>query len=125
MLFSDEEIAGLEEAQEVAMMDTGYRLIQTEAVNDYGEVEETWSRYGDIMDCGIEMRPGSETHREYLSVVEYDATLRFPTDVFIGIKDHFELVTFRGKNVSMEFEVVQPLQRGISANRVRLRVYEV
>jgi hypothetical protein len=115
----------MQETQEISMMDKGYRLLQSSSKGDHGEPKEAWERDGDEIDCGIEMKSGVERKGTDLTIIEYDATIRIPVGFEINEKDKFEVTEFRGEAYSQIFEIITPVQKGISCNRVRVRRSEI
>lgn len=119
------EPTGLKATQESAMLDVGYRLIQTQTVNQYGEVIQEWVRAENSTICGLEMNRGSERKGSQFTEVEHDAILRLPQGFEIDEKDRFEITIFRFEPFSKIYEIASPAQHGISATRVYLREMEM
>lgn len=121
MDFSAEELADFRTSQDGHMMDTCTVNVRTASYNSMGEPVETFTPGGAI-DCGLDMRPGSERHGENMTQVTYDATMRLPIGTVINPLDRVTVSKRFGEAItSITFRVESPVQRGPSGVRVLLR----
>jgi hypothetical protein len=121
MDFSAAELADFRTAQDGHMMDTCKIGVRSVTYNTTGEPIETFT-LGNAMDCGLDMRPGSERHGENMTQVTYDATARLPIGTVINVLDRLTVTHRFGESVTnITFRVESPVQRGPSGVRVILR----
>ena len=111
-------------SQEAHMMDGGYLYAYSRDINSFGEPIETWAE-GEYTICGLDFSQGTENPSDDLTREIYDATLRIPYNFDIDEKDKFKVTAYRGEAVELLFEVVTPLWKGMSGNRVGLRKAEI
>lgn len=128
MDFSAAELSGFRTAQDGHMMDTGNLQPVSTSKDTFGQLVETWPTNSADIDCGLEMRPGSERHTADgdFVVVTYDATVRLPIATTYGMRDRFRVTKRFGETLStaLVFEFVGPAQRGPSGIRARLKRIE-
>src|SRR5574343_530641 len=121
MDFSASELADMRTAQDAHMMDTCLIGVRSVSYNSFGEPIETFTN-GSALDCGLDMRPGSERHGENMTQVTYDATLRLPIATVINVLDRVTITHRFGEAVTnIIYRVESPVQRGPSGVRVLLR----
>lgn len=125
-MFSVNELADMRIAQDAHMMDEGYRMVYSRTLNDFGEPVETWTAETSPLKCGIEMKSGSETDKQTMTIVDYDAVLRLQIGTVIEPKDHFKLTKQFGEDIAdIEYGIVSPIQRGPSGIRILLNRIEL
>ena len=107
------------------MMDTCKIQSVTQTADTMNQLVESWTA-GDAVECGLDMRPGSERHGEDKTVVNYDATLRLPIDETPDVKDRIEVTHRFGEALaaSLIYNIVGPIQRGPSGIRLLLKKIE-
>jgi head-tail adaptor len=120
--FTAADLTSMREAQTGHMMDTCYIQALTQTFNTYGEEINSWADSGSAIDCGLDMRSGSETRGTNKTVVQYDATLRIaitelPTELkrIRVTKRHGETLT-----TPLIYDIISPIQRGPSGFRILL-----
>ena len=125
--FSAEELAGMREAQTGHMLDSCYLQAVTQTFNTFGEEVNSWADSGSEIDCGLDMRPGSEVRATNKTVVQYDAVLRIaitelPTELKrVRVTKRFgETLT-----TALIYDIVSPIQRGPSGFRILLNKVSV
>jgi hypothetical protein len=90
-----------------------------------GEAVEVWTD-GNAIPCGLDMRPGSETHGAEMITVTWDATLRLSISTIVDPKDRIKVTRRFGEAITpLVFRIEGPVQRGPSGIRLRLRRVEV
>ena len=124
MLFTTDEIDSLRDSAEAHMLDVGRRKILSTSISSIGEEVRSYANGSETI-CGVEMEAGEEKRGVKMTTVVWDAQLRLPVSFVINEKDRFEVTSFRGEVVTILFEVVSPIQKGISANRVKLQRVEI
>lgn len=123
MTISADEISAMREIHEEVMMDEGMRKIVSSTIDDSGDEILTFTDGAETV-CGVRMDAGEERHMPENTLVTWDAVLRLPVDFDIDEKDRFLITSFRGEEVELLFDVSSPIQKGISANRVKLKRVE-
>ena len=125
MDFSADELTGFRSAQVGHMMDLVVRQVYSATSNSYNEDVVTYTDQTAI-DCGLDMRPGSERHNSNYTALEYDATMRLPITTTINARDRLKVTKRFGETLStaLVFEIVGPVQRGPSGIRLLLRRVE-
>lgn len=124
-IWSEADKAKMREAASDHMMETGYRYVYSKTLDDFGGLVETWTKAALPFECGLQMHAGSERMTYKLTVTTYDATLRVPSGTELDVKDRVEITAHRDDEFSMMFEVVTPLQVGVSGYLVGLNKVEV
>lgn len=124
--FSAAELADMRTAQDGHMLDTGNIQPVSSTVDTFGQAVETWPTNSADIDCGLDMRPGSERHNADNSVTTYDATVRMPIGTTFDLRDKFRITKRFGETLTtaLVFEFVAPIQRGPSGVRAMLRRVE-
>jgi len=126
MDFSAYQKARMRATQVNHMQDTCTIQTATQTSNSFGEEVETFVD-GPEIECGLDMRPGSERRGQDNVITQYDATLRLnitrlPASIGrVKITKRYEEVLAN----PMVFEVVSPIQRGVSGIRILLRKIEL
>lgn len=125
MDFSADELTGFRATQTGHMMDTVVRQAYSATQNSYNEDVVTYTDQTAI-DCGLDMRPGSERHTSNYTALEYDATMRLPITTTINARDRLKVTKRFGETLStaLVFEIVGPVQRGPSGIRLLLKRVE-
>ena len=125
MEFSAADLTNMRACQEAHMMDECKIQSVTQTEDSYNQLVESFTA-GDAVECGLDMRPGSERHGVDKTVVNYDATLRLPIDETPDVKDRIEVTKRFGEALpaSLVFNIVGPIQRGPSGIRLLLRKIE-
>ena len=125
MDFSTEELTNFRSTQTNHMMDTVVRQVYSATSNSYNEDVVTYTEQTAI-DCGLDMRPGSERHTQSYTALEYDATMRLPITTTIDARDRLKVTKRFGETLStaLVFEIVGPVQRGPSGIRLLLKRVE-
>lgn len=121
--FTSDELTALREAQTDHMMDTCYIQALTQTFNTFREEVDSWADSGSAIDCGLEMQAGSETRESDKTVVVYDAVLRIAITDVPSETQRIRVTIRHGETLStpLVFEVISPIQRGPSGNRILLR----
>lgn len=124
--FSTTELADMRTAQDGHMMDTGNIQPVSVSVDTFGQAVETWPTNSADIDCGLDMRPGSERNRIDDTLTIYDATVRLPIGTTYNMRDKFRVTKRFGETLTtaLVFEFVGPIQRGPSGIRAMLRRVE-
>lgn len=125
MDFSADELTGFRATQTDHMMDTVVRQVYSATSNSYNEDIVTYTDQTAI-DCGLDMRPGSERHTSNYTALQYDATMRLPITTSINPRDRLKVTKRFGETLStaLVFEIVGPIQRGPSGIRLLLKRVE-
>ena len=125
MDFSTEELTNFRSTQTNHMMDTVVRQVYSATSNSYNEDVVTYTDQTAI-DCGLDMRPGSERYTQSYTALEYDATMRLPITTTIDARDRLKVTKRFGETLStaLVFEIVGPVQRGPSGIRLLLKRVE-
>lgn len=126
MDFTADELTNMRSAQDSHMMDTGNIQPVTITPNTYGEQVESWPTNSTSIDCGLDMRPGSERHGTDSTITTYDATVRLPIATTWNMRDRFRVTKRFGETLTtaLVFEFVSPPQRGPSGLRALLKRIE-
>ena len=124
-MFSSSELVGMREAQENHMMCTVVRQVYSSTSNSYNEDVVSYTDQTAI-DCGLDMRPGSERHTSNYTALQYDATMRLPITTTINARDRLKVTKRFGETLTtaLVFEIVGPVQRGPSGIRLLLKRVE-
>jgi len=121
-MLSSSDITDMRETQTESLMDVCH--FQTRAVekNSFGETIESWSDAPADIACGLDTRPGRETRKNNMTVTVYDAVLRLAIDNAPSETQRISIIKRNGENVPpLIYEIVSPVQRGATGNRILLR----
>jgi head-tail adaptor len=120
--FTAADLTSMREAQYGHMMDAGYFQALTRTYDTYGEQIDSWADTGSLVDCGLDMRSGSEMQRDNKTVVQYDAVLRIQVTEIPSEMRRFRVTKRHGETLTtpLVFDIVAPVQRGPSGNRILL-----
>ena len=126
MDFSADELTGFRSTQTGHMMDSVVRQVYTANINSYNEDNPTYPDQAGTIDCGLDMRPGSERHTSNYTALQYDATMRLPITTTINARDRLKVTKRFGETLTtaLVFEIVGPVQRGPSGIRLLLKRVE-
>lgn len=121
-IFSDDELDGMQAAQEAAMMDEVARLVWSSAKDAINADVPTWTA-GATLICGLDMTGGSEQRDGGRIMVRWDARLRLPLGTTLDLRDRF-MVKKRFGRASLSglvYEIVSPQEEGPSGIVLNLR----
>lgn len=127
LFFTNDDIEFMRDCQDAHMMDTCVIQARVQTIDTYGQRVETFPADSAPVYCGLDMRSGIERHTPDGNVIEYDATIRLPIGTAV-------LPTYRIKitkrfeetlTTPLVYEVMSPLQQGVSGMRFALRRLEV
>lgn len=123
--FRTDQLDHMREVQKQHMQDRCIIQTCTQTANSYGELIETFTD-DEIIECGLDMSPGSERRGRDNMVIEWDAVLRLRIDRVPDPKDRIKITERHGEELSTPFiyEIVSPIQRGASGIRIMLRRIE-
>lgn len=121
--FSSDELAAMRETQTDHMLDLCQILSYAPGTrNEFNEADAPSYTEGDLVACGLDMRPGSERESLRKTVIEYDAVLRLPLKTPFKETDHILVIARFGEFIDpLRFEIVSPVQRGPSGIRLLLK----
>jgi hypothetical protein len=122
-MFTPDELATMQGAQEAHMMDTCQigAYSRTDGAT-YGQSVEAWT-YGAALDCGLEQQAGSERRKDDMTVEKWDAVLRLPIGTAINVKDKIKITARHGLPVTnLVYMVVSPPRVGASGLRILLEI---
>lgn len=121
-MFTTVEITEMRNTQIDYMMDECKREVYSASEDSYNDTNKTWTVEATGRVCGLEMKSGNEIDKTTMTLVQYDAILRLPVNTNIDVKDKVLITKRHGENVTnIEYMVVSPPQRGVSAVRVLLK----
>lgn len=125
-MFSSADLTNMRDCQEIHMMDTCHLQAVVETGDTFNELVQTWPADGDALECGLDMRPGSERHGVDKTIVQYDATLRLPITSAPGARDRVKVTKRHGEalGVPLVYDIVSPIQKGPSGVRLLLKIIE-
>jgi len=94
----------------------------TTTVDSYGQPVETIS-YGSNQICSFVMKPGSERNTPDAVVLTYDASVRLPLSVAPASINYIKITKHYGETLGtpLVFQIVGPVQRGMSETRLLLK----
>ena len=126
MSFSTGDLTNMRAAQEEHMMDTCVIQAYVQTKDSHNTLVETWPADGAALSCGLDMRPGSERHGTDKTVVNYDATIRIPITTTPDPRDRLKVTKRHGEalSVPLVYNIIGPVQRGPSGNRLLLKRIE-
>lgn len=125
--FSTSELAGIRSVQVDSLQDLC--VIQRHSyvtANTFGEVDNLYTDDSAATACGLEMKSGNERNYARDTLLVYDAVLRLAITASVDEKDRIKITKRYGETLTVPliFEVVSPMQRGVSGTRVLLRKIE-
>ena len=125
-MFSAADLLNMRTTQDAHMMDTCKFGACTQTADTHGQLVETFA-YGADVDCGLDMRPGSERHGVDKTVLEFDATIRLPIASVPDPKDRVKVTDRFDEALATDlvFNIVGPIQRGPSGIRLLLKTIEI
>jgi len=126
MTLSAEDLTNMRAVQEGKMMDTCVIQAFVQTADSYNELVETWPADSAALTCGLDMRPGSERHGVDKTVLSYDATVRIPLATTPDPRDRLKVTKRHGETLGtpLVYNIVGPVQRGPSGNRLLLKRIE-
>lgn len=126
LTFTARELEQMRKAQDSHMMDMCY-IQRYSAAYTSGERIATYTDDATPTECGLDMNPGREDHRQDMTTVTWDATLRIPITTTIDQKDRIKIVERHGESLAdpIVYRIESPIQRGSSGIRVRLKRVDV
>lgn len=126
MEFSAADLTNMRATQDAHMMDTCVVQAYVQTKNTFNELVETWPADSDALSCGLDMRPGSERHGVDKTVLNYDATVRIPLGTTPDPRDRLKVTKRHGEAlaVPLVYNIIGPVQRGPSGNRLLLKIIE-
>ena len=124
--FSAADLTNMRETQENHMMDTCVIQAYVQTADTFNELVETWPADSAALSCGLDMRPGSERHQTDKTVVNYDATIRIPLTTTPDPRDRLKVTKRHGEALGapLVYNIIGPVQRGPSGNRLLLKRIE-
>lgn len=125
--FTASELQYMREVQEGHMMDSCVFQTHAFTADTYNQQVESWTDKAATIDCGLEMRPGSERRNQDMTVLTYDATLRIPIGTTVDVKERVKITKRHGETLSeaLIYDIVGTEQRGASGIRLLLRRIEL
>ena len=127
LFFTTDDIEFMRDCQNAHMMDTCVIQARVLTVDTFGEMVETFPADSLPVYCGLDMSPGSERHMPNGAVITYDAAIRLPIGTVVNPVDRIK-ITKRFQEtlaVPLVYEVMSPLQQGVSGLRFALRRIEL
>ena len=120
------ELAGMRSVQVDSLQDLCVIQRHTYTGDTYGQQVSSWTDDSDTTVCGLDMRPGSERWSERAMVLNFDATLRLAITETVDEKDRIKITKRYGSILAtpLVFEIVGPMQRGVSGIRLLLNRIE-
>lgn len=122
-IWSGKDKEDMRQVAELHMYDLGYRLVWSVDVDSVGDDIETWTQAARPTRCGLETHRGRE-YKEEMTITTYEMTIRVPHDLDINQKDKFLITRYRGDPVNWQYELVTPIQQGMTAIRFGVRKIE-
>jgi len=125
MEFSTADLTNMRTTQDEHCMDTCKFGTCTQTADSHRQLIETFA-YGADVDCGLDMRPGSERHGVDKTILMYDATIRLPIASLPDAKDRIKVTKRHGEALGADlvYNIVGPVQRGPSGVRLLLKIIE-
>ena len=121
--FSAADLTNMRSCQDAHMMDVCKFGTASQTADTMNQQVETFV-YGADVDCGLDMRPGSERHGVDKTVSEYDATIRLPIASAPDPIDRVKVTDRFGEALAVDlvYNIVGPIQRGPSGIRLLLKI---
>jgi len=125
--FTTDDIANMRSCQSLHMMDTAVIQARVQTLDTFGQMVETFPADSVAVVCGLDMRPGVERHTTEGNTITYDATIRLPIGTVITPADRIKITKRFDETlaVPLVYEVMSPIQQGVSGLRYALRRLEV
>lgn len=125
-MFTTVDLTNMRDCNELHMMDTCHLQACVQTDDSFNQPVETWPADGDALECGLDMRPGSERHGVDKTILSYDATIRLPITSAPDAKDRIKVTKRHGEalGTALVYNIVGPVQRGPSGVRLLLKIIE-
>ena len=138
-MFSPSDISKMRATQVTSLLDLCIIERYTRTINEFGEpisdyVDDGIDAYGDCLDggdaieteCGFEPKAGREQEGQDYTKVEHDGIIRLPIETLITAQDRVRIVQRHGEDIiPVTYEIVSPIQRGISGIRLVVKATKV
>ena len=122
--FSDDDLAGMQETQESAMMDEAYILVYSRT-QDAGEPVEVWTQSVNPIMVGVDTQKSKEIRKDDQTIVRTSGRARLPIDTIIDEKDKLRIITRFGQPIApIEYALAGVPERGPSGLVVDLMIVE-
>lgn len=122
----------MRETADAHMMESAYIWRYSSTFDDFGDIQETWTKDSNPIICGFsmfghrDMGFGIEKELDTMTITSYDAILRIPYGTELDLRDRIEVVNLRGDSAyNKMFDIVTVVIVGVSAYIVRLRELEI
>lgn len=124
--FTASELSGMREVQVDSLQDMCVIQRHSYTSDNYDQQIDSWADDAAATACGLDMRPGSERWSNRATVLVYDATVRLAITVNVDEKDRIKVTQRYGSTlaVPLVFEIVGPMQEGVSGKRLMLNRIE-
>lgn len=121
-IFSDDELDGMQAAQEAAMMDTCVLMRYSEALDSINHPAPTWTDGPSIL-CGLDMTGGAEQRGTQRVLVRWDAMIRLPLHTALDLRDRIRVTHRFGQAMAsgLVYEIAGPEEKGPSGMVVPLK----
>lgn len=121
--FSADDLTAMRQTQTGHMLDSCQILSYAAGtLNEFNEADAPTYTEGDPVECGLDMRSGSERSGYEMTPVQYDAVLRLPLSAALKETDRVQIIARFGEFIEpLIFEIVSPIQRGPSGIRILLK----
>lgn len=121
-MLSAKDLTVIRGTQVQSLPDTCYLQALAKTTNTYGEIVDSWADSGSAIACGLEMKSGSEKRKPDNVVITYDAILRLAITEMPTETKRVRVTKRHGESVTaIIFDIVSPVQRGASGNRILLQ----
>ena len=121
-MFTAADLANMRLAHTDRLQDSCYLQNLTATPDGYGDPVRSWADTGLEIDCGLEMKTGSERRDSDKTVVTYDAILRLPVTTTVTELQRVRVTKRHGETITaIAFQIVSPVQRGPSGIRLLLQ----
>ena len=122
-MLDSNQLSHFRERQAASLVDTCHKLTYSRTFNDLNEPIESWSESNTDLPCGLQQLTGTEQKRQHDTLVSYDAIIRLPLSESWNEKDRIKITKRFGEALTtvITYEIVSPIQRGVSGIRMTLR----
>lgn len=121
-MLSAKDLTVIRGTQVQSLPDTCYLQALTQTTNGFGEIVDSWADSGSAIACGLEMKSGSEKRKPENVVITYDAILRLAITEIPAETKRIRVTKRHNESVTaIIFDIVSPVQRGASGNRILLQ----